>query len=91
MEKKVLNYRVIINQEKYPDGKLVYVAYCPTLDISDYGDTVEQVMDSIKSGIELAIESLADENKEIPVDNIDTQIITAAQVNIPPKAKLSFA
>ena len=67
MEKKVLNYRIIIEPEKYPDGSTVYVAYCPTLGVSDYADTVEGVLDSIKDGIELAVESMAKKRKKISV------------------------
>lgn len=83
MEKKILNYRIIIEPEQYKDGSTVYVAYCPTLGISDYGDTIENVLKSIKDGIELAVESLTKEKKEIPIDHIEKQIITATQVNIP--------
>lgn len=56
MQTKVLNYRIIIEPEKYPNGETVYVAYCPTLGISDYGDTVEDVLESMKDGIQLAVE-----------------------------------
>ena len=61
MEKNVLNYRIIIEKEKYEDGSTVYVAYCPSLGISDYGDTVEDALESIKNGIQLAVESLVKE------------------------------
>jgi len=54
METKVLNYRVIIEPECYPDGGKVYNAHCPTLGIADYGDSVEEVLESIKEGILLA-------------------------------------
>jgi len=54
MEQTVLNYRIIIEPEEYEDGSVVYAAFCPTLGISDYGETIEQVLDSIKDGIELA-------------------------------------
>lgn len=91
MEKKVLNYRIIIEPEKYEDGSTVYVAFCPTFGISDYGDTVEEVLESIKDGIMLAIESLAKEAKEIPVDHIEKQIITSTQIDLPRKFKISFA
>lgn len=91
MEKKVLNYRIIIEPEKYPDGTKVYAGYCPTLGISDYGDTIENVLKSIKDGIELAIESLAKNKKEVPVDDVEDQIITSARVNIPSSLKISFA
>lgn len=82
MEKRALNYRVIIEKEKYEDGSAVYTAHCPTLNISDYGDTVEEVLKSIKEGISLAVETLAKEKKEIPVDHTEEQIITSARITI---------
>lgn len=91
MEKKVLNYRIIIEPEKYDDGSTVYVAYCPTLCINDYGNTVEEVLESIKDGIILAIKSLAKDKKDVPVDNTDNQIITTTQINLPSKLNISFA
>ncbi len=83
METKVLNYRIIIEPEKYEDGSTVYTAYCPTLGISDYGDTVEEVLESIKEGIELAVEVLMEEGKEVPFDRVTEQIITSTKVNVP--------
>ena len=80
MEKKILNYRVIIEPEKMGKKK-VYNAYCPSLGITDYGDTIEEVLKSIKDGIELAIEYLVEEKKEIPQDNIEEQVITAVRVS----------
>lgn len=56
MEKKVLNFRVIIEKEKYPDGTPVYTAFCPTLGVADYGETVEEVLRSIKDGIKLTVD-----------------------------------
>lgn len=91
MEAKVLNYRIIIEPEKYPDGSQVYNAYCPTLGVADYGDSVEEVLKSIKEGMLLAIESLAKEKREIPTDNIEEQIVTSAKIKLPPKLKVAFA
>lgn len=91
MEKNVLNYRIIIEKETYDDGSAVYVAACPTLGISDYGDTIEAVLASIKDGIELAVESLAKEGEEIPVDHVEEQIITSAKIRIPSGVKISLA
>lgn len=81
MEAKVLNFRVIIEPEAYPDGKKVYNAYCPTLEVADYGDTVEEALESIRDGILLAIESLRAEGKSIPMDNLDEQILTSVRVS----------
>lgn len=79
MEKQVLNYRVIIEPEKM-GKKTVYNAYCPTLGVVDYGDSVEEVLESIKDGIQLAIECLLEENKEVPKDNIDKQLIATVSI-----------
>lgn len=90
MEKKVLNYRIIIEKEKYEDGSPVYSAYCPTLGVADYGDTVEAVLTSIKDGIELMIEALAKDGEEVPTDHIENQIIANTKVELSPKLKVSF-
>lgn len=91
MEKCILNYRIIIEPEKNEDGSTVYVAYCPTLSISDYGDTIEDVLASIKDGIELAIESLANQKDSIPTDNINEQIVTSTSIQVPSRLKVTFA
>ena len=91
MEKHILNYRIIIEKEKYDDGATVYVAHCPTLGISDYGNTVEDVLASIKDGIELAVESLAKDGEQIPVDKVEEQLITSAKINVPAGVKISLA
>lgn len=86
-----MNYRVIIEPEKYPDGKRVYNAYCPTLGVADYGDTVDEVLESIKEGILLVVECMAKEKQEVPVDNLEEQIVTSAKITIPSKLKIAFA
>lgn len=82
MEQNILSYRVIIEPEKM-GKKTVYNAYCPSLGVADYGDTVEEVLASITDGIKLAVECLAEEKKEIPVDNTDQQIIKSVKVKHP--------
>ena len=84
METQVANYRIIIEPE-IQNGKKVYNAYCPTLQVFDYGDSIEEVLESIKDGIQLAIESLVENREEVPVDNIKDQVITSAQATIPQK------
>jgi predicted RNase H-like HicB family nuclease len=91
MKKRLLNYRIIIEKEAYEDGSIVYVAYCPTLGLSDYGDSVEDVLESIKDGIELAVETLVKEGREFPLDHIEDQIIASVKINAPSGLKLSVA
>ncbi|MBI3342665.1 type II toxin-antitoxin system HicB family antitoxin [Candidatus Gottesmanbacteria bacterium] len=91
MQKNILNYRIIIEPEISENGSRVYVGFCPTLGISDYGDTVEDVLASIKDGIELAVEALAKGKKEVPVDDIERQIIASAMVKVPANFQATFA
>jgi len=89
MQRKVLNYRVIIESEK--QGKrTVYNAFCPTLGVADYGDSIDEVLASIKDGIELAIEYLKEEGKEIPIDDPNA-IVATAEVKVPVGAKIATA
>lgn len=87
MQKQVLNYRIIIEPEKM-GRKVVYNAYCPTLGVVDYGDSIDEVLKSIKDGIELALECMVEDGEEIPVDNIKDQTVTTTEVKIPADAKL---
>ncbi len=86
MQKKVLNYRVIIEPEKM-GKKIVYNAFCPTLAVADYGDSIDEVLASIKDGIELALEYLKEEQKEIPVDSPNA-VVATTEVKAPAGAKL---
>ena len=82
MQKQVLNYRIIIEPEKM-GKKVVYNAACPTLGVYDYGDSIDEVLTSIKDGIELAIEVLRDQGEEVPVDNTEKGVVVATQVKAP--------
>ncbi|MBI3109633.1 type II toxin-antitoxin system HicB family antitoxin [Candidatus Daviesbacteria bacterium] len=90
MQKQVLNYRIIIEPEKM-GRKTVYNAACPTLGVFDYGDSIDEVLKSIKDGIELAIECLRDEGQEVPVDNIEEGAVLTARVIAPADIKVAIA
>lgn len=91
METKVLNYRIIIEPEKYPDGSLVYNAYCPTLGVADYGDTIEEVLESIREGVTLYVKTLVEDGEEVPADKLGEELITSTQVSAPRGAKIAIA
>ena len=90
MQTKVLNYRILIEPEKQ-GKKTVYNAYCPTLGVADYGDSIDEVLESIKDGIKLALEYLVEEGKRIPIDTPKKEFVATAQVKAPSGAKLSVA
>lgn len=71
--------------------RIVYNASCPTLGVYDYGDSIDEVLKSIKDGIELAIECMKDDGKEIPVDDVEKQMVTTTQVKAPHDIRLAAA
>lgn len=81
-QQKVLNYRIILEPEKM-GKKVVYNAFCPTLGVADYGDTIEEALEHIKEGIELALEIMKEERKELNEDNIAEQVIASIKVATP--------
>ena len=86
MEAKTLNYRIIIEPDIYPDTKKqCFNAYCPTLGLADYGNTVEKALKNIKDLIKFHIESLYKDGKDIPTSDPETEFITIARVKVEPK------
>lgn len=87
METKVLNYRIIIKPTK-EGRKTVYTAECPTLGVYDWGNSVEEVLASIKEGIECHVEALMEEGDEIPVDYPEKELVTETKITVPANACL---
>lgn len=82
MQKQALNYRIFIRPEK-AGKKIVYIAYCPTLNIKDYGNSVEEALKVINYSIKSALEDLVRKKQEIIGDNIYNQILTTVQIKGP--------
>lgn len=82
MQKQVLNYRIIIEPEKM-GKKIVYNAYCDTLGLADYGDSVDEAIKNIKSLMKFHIECLLEEELimstkvSIEGSGVDSQVIVA--------------
>ena len=84
MQTKVLNYRIIIFPDKQTGtNKLSYTALFPTLGVADDGKTIDEALINVKGAIEIYIESLVEDNKLVPVDNPEHDIITTTQINVP--------
>ena len=81
MNKKLLNYRVIIEKEVNRD-RVFYVAYVPTLGISDFGKTVDEAIKNTKKAIELYLQEDLKVSTAVPrVDN-EEFFITNTKVKI---------
>lgn len=81
MQKRVLNYRIIIEPEKM-GKKTVYNAYCPTLGLADYGDSIDEALKNIQALVKFHIKSLLEDGLEVPTENTTEEVITATKVSI---------
>src|SRR3989344_6959551 len=81
MQKQILNYRIIIEPEKM-GRKTVYNAYCPTLGVADWGDSIDNAIKNIRSLIKFHIECLLEDGVEVPTENVDQEIFTSTKVSI---------
>lgn len=84
METTILNYRIIIEKEEQKKGYL-YVAYVPSLGVSDFGKTIDEASSNIKKMIQLYVETLIELKKPIPAPDNDDYFVTSKKikVNIP--------
>jgi len=81
MQKKVLNYRIIIEPEKM-GRKTVYNAYCPTLGLADYAGSIDQAIKNIRSLIKFHIECLLKDGIDVPRENTFEELIMSTEVSI---------
>lgn len=91
MQKTVANYTVIIEKEKRTGiNKSCYTAFVPALDIATESDSIEQVQEDIQSLVQFHLESLAEENEEIPVETTST-FVTKIEASLPKNSHLVFS
>lgn len=81
MQTRALNYRIIIEPEKQ-GKKTIYNAYCPTLGLADYGDSIDEAIKNIKALVKFHVESLLAEELEVPQENTSEELITSTTVSI---------
>jgi len=62
MEEK-LSCSISVHQEEH-EGKNIFVVECAELGVSDFGETLQEAMENIRSGINLLLEECP-EKKEI--------------------------
>lgn len=81
MEKKLYNYRVIIEQdERTGTNELAYTAYVPTLGIATDGDTIEQALANAKEAIEAYVGSLIEDRINVSQDVTDNYLVANTKV-----------
>ena len=90
MKTHILNYRVIIEpDEETGTDKPTFSAYCPTLGLADYGDTVDEAIQSMTKMIIFHLDCLKEEGQKIP--NPDSKIGFITSIQVPFTGRLSHA
>ncbi|OGM27155.1 hypothetical protein A3D00_05590 [Candidatus Woesebacteria bacterium RIFCSPHIGHO2_02_FULL_38_9] len=90
MEKKILNYRIIIEKEKVSNGKYVYNASCPVLGLADFGKTIDEAIKRITNLIKFHIESLTKLKYKVPIERETTTVITSVEIPTSQDTKFSY-
>ncbi|KHO55038.1 MAG: hypothetical protein QT10_C0007G0024 [archaeon GW2011_AR19] len=65
MENKNYFLDIVINKEKLSDGKDIFVALCPSLDVASQGESVEEAIKNIKEAVELYLEEMPEAYEEL--------------------------
>jgi len=81
MKAKILNYRVLVEKGKQAK-KVIYVAYAPSLGISDFGETIEKAVENLKKAVKLYLETLLELKKPIPSPDADDYFVTTGKVEL---------
>lgn len=81
MQKNILNYRITIEKEKKEKRGFVYNAYCPALQLADFGTSIDQAVKRMTNLIKFHLESLEKLGYPIPVEKESTTIITSYENN----------
>jgi len=80
MKKTVLNYTILIEKELQDDKKILYVAYSPTLGISDFGKSTDEASFNIEKAIEIYIKSLQELGEPISKPDSEEYFVTSAKI-----------
>lgn len=92
MRTRVLNYRIIVTPDTQTGtGKKGYTALCPTLGVADDGDTIDKAIQSVKGAIQVFVDSLVEDNKPVPVDEPDQDLVTTTQIKAPASFRFAWA
>lgn len=84
MEQKLLNYIVVLEPDtRTGTDEFCYSVYCPSLGLSDSGDTIEEALENMKGLIEFHLESLHKEKEPITPATEKQPLIATVQVAYP--------
>jgi len=88
---KVLDYTVLVSPDvRSGTNEASFTAYCPVLQVFSEGSSVETALKNIQEAMELAVEVMIEDEREIPTEQINGRLVTNARVNVPFGAKFAI-
>ena len=85
MKTSILRYNVIIRKENR-----TFIAYVPSLGISDFGKTLEEAKRHVREAITCHIEGLIKTATEVPPPDAEEYDISYAEFPVPAGIKFAF-
>ena len=76
-------FKVVIEDDEFEDGRKAFHAYCPALEnlgAATWGFTKEEALKNIREVVQMVIEELVEEGKQIPRDGIVAELESPAVV-----------
>ena len=70
---------ITINEENLSDGSIIFVAYCPRLEIASQGKTIDEALANIKEAVELYLEEQPEKYQELQGEK--TAFFSVIEVN----------
>ncbi|MEK7535012.1 MAG: type II toxin-antitoxin system HicB family antitoxin [Patescibacteria group bacterium] len=80
---KKLTYRVIVESDKRTGtNEDAFTAYVPVLGLAADGDTIDEALKNIEGSVSAFVQSMREDNLEIPEDAKEQFVVATAQVTI---------
>jgi len=76
-------FKVVVEDDEHEDGRKAFHAYCPALEsagAASWGDTREEALKNIGDVLQMVVEELLEQGKEIPPDALITSVESPAVV-----------
>lgn len=76
-------FKVVVEDDEFEDGRKAFHAYCPALEglgAATRGYTKEEALQNIREVVQMVIDELVEEGKEIPPDAIVAECESPAVV-----------
>ena len=69
-------FKVVVEPDEFEDGRKAFSAHCPDLPGAlTWGNTEAEALDKIKEAIQLVVEELQNQGKEIPAPAIESPAV----------------